>query len=70
MPEASVWPFAGDTAGVFGDVEKLMVERFQQHGPAFSTWILGKRATVVGSLDMMKALLNMGQDHVEGVLSS
>ena len=64
-----MWPYFGDTARVFGDGEKLIIERFQQHGPAFSTWILGKRTTVVGSLDMMKMLLNMEHDLVEGALS-
>ena len=64
-----MWPYVGDTARVFGDGEKLMAERLKQHGPAFTTWILGKRTTVVGSLDMMKMLLNMEHDLVEGALS-
>ncbi len=64
-----MWPYTGDTARVFGDGEKLMTERFKQHGPAFTTWILGKRTTVVGSLDMMKMLLNMEHDLVEGAFS-
>ena len=47
-----------------------MIERFQQHGSTFSTWILGKRTTVVGSLDAMKMLLNMEPSLVEGTLST
>ncbi len=47
-----------------------MVERIEQHGSVFTTWILGKRTTVVGSLDSMKMLLKMEHDLVEGALPS
>ena len=68
MPEALVWPYVGDTARLFGNGEELMVERFEQHGSIFTTWILGKRTTVVGSLDTIKMLLKVEHDLVEGTL--
>jgi len=45
-----------------------VLERYEQHGSVFSTWILGKRTTFVGSLDGMKWLLNKEHDLVEGVI--
>ena len=69
VPEASVWPFIGDTARVFSHGERLMNERFKQHGSIFTTWVLGKRTTVVGSFESMRMLLNMEHDLVEGALS-
>jgi len=67
VPEASVWPFIGDTKMLAGDGEKLVKERYAQYGSVFSTWILGKRTIFIGSLDLMKWLLNKEHDIVEGV---
>ena len=67
VPEASVWPFIGDTKMLAGDGEKLVKERYAQYGSVFSTWILGKRTIFIGSLDLMKWLLNKEHDIVEGM---
>lgn len=51
-----------------GDGEKLVKKRYAQYGSVFSTWILGKRTIFIGSVDLMKWLLNKEHDIVEGAL--
>lgn len=69
VPEVLVWPYYGDTARVFADGERLSIERYERYGPVWSTWLLGKRTTFIGSLDLMKWCMTKEHDVLEGAPS-
>ena len=62
-----MWPYRGDTQRLFLDGEQMYTKRMKKYGPVFSTWILGRRSIVIGSLDTVKWCLTKEHGLLEGV---
>ena len=62
-----MWPYRGDTQRLSLDGEQWFIQRMHKYGPVFSTWILGRRSIIVGSLDTVKWCLTKEHGLLEGV---
>ena len=62
-----MWPYRGDTQRLFLDGEQMFTKRMNEYGPVYSTWILGRRSIMIGSLDTVKWCLTKEHGLLEGV---
>ena len=65
-----MWPYRGDTQRLFLDGEQMFTKRMNEYGPVYSTWILGRRSIMIGSLDTVKWCLNQRAWPPRGCVSS